>query len=205
MRQMDTILVAVGVPTKEGAGATPGHSQTVMLSEGKLDTPDTCPISKNGQHEENLTEASDTNEEASVKNEFTDTEGEHSAERAQENGWDIPDISDLLDSLSASESKQKDSSFFTCTEGIEGSDCQCTQQEGGQSDTDSECVSWEWDKHWTNEHTITHHSKRTECPMHDQVAKGKQAFSATLPTLALHSPVTEHTTTAHIDSDEIKG
>ncbi|XP_060794331.1 transmembrane and coiled-coil domain-containing protein 4 isoform X2 [Neoarius graeffei] len=207
MRQMDTILVAVGVPTKEGAGTTPGHSQSVMLSEGKLDTPEAQPNKENGQHEENLIEASNKNEEANVKNELTETEGEqHSPGRAQENGWDIPDISDLLESLSVSKSEQKDSSFFTCTEDIEGSHGQCTQEEESQSDTASECISWEWEtKHWTIEPTTTHHSKRTECSTQDQVAKGKQPFSATLPTQSLHSPVTEHTTTAHMDSEESKG
>lgn len=106
---MDTILVAVGVPTKEGAETTPGHSYSVMLSEGKLDTPETQPIKENGQHEENLIEASNTREETNMKNEFTEAEGEHdSVERARENGWDIPDISDLLDSLSVSESEQKE-------------------------------------------------------------------------------------------------
>lgn len=205
MRQMDTILVAVGVPTKEGAETTPGLSYSTMLHEGKLDSPETQPIKENGQHEKNLIEASNTNKETNMKNEFThETEGEeHSAERAQENGWDIPDISDLLDSLSVSESEQKDSSFFMC---IEGSDHQCTQEEEGQSDTDSECISWKWDtEHRTTKHTITHQSKRTECPTQDQVAKGKQSFFATLPTHSLHSPVTEETTAAHMDSDKIKG
>ncbi|KAB5546215.1 hypothetical protein PHYPO_G00069510 [Pangasianodon hypophthalmus] len=207
MRQMDTILVAVGFPTKEGAETTPGHSHSVMLSEGKLDTLEAQPIKENGQREEHLIEASNKSEEANVKNEFTETEGdEHSAGRAQENGWDIPDISDLLDSLSVSETAQKDSNFFTCTQGIEGSDCQCIQEEEGQSDTDSECISWEWDtKHWSTEHMITPHPKRTECPTQDQAAKGKQPYSATLHTHSLHSPVTEHTMMARMDSDEIKG
>lgn len=201
MRQMDTILVAVGVPTKEGAGATPGHSHSVILSERKLDTPEGQHMNENREHEKNLTEALNTKDETNMK-----TEGEHNAERVQENGWDIPDISGLLDSLSVSESEQKESNFFTCSKGSEGSDRQCMQEEEGQSETDSECVSWEWDtKHWTTEHTSTCHSQRTECLTQDQVAKGKQAFSATLPTRSLHSPVTEHTTTAHIDSDEIKG
>lgn len=205
MRQMDTILVAVGIPTKEGVETTPGHPHSVMLSEGKLDTPEAQTFKENGQHEENLIEASNKSEETNVKNELTETEREEQcAGRAQENGWDIPDISDLLDSLSVSESEQKDSSFFTCTESFARSDHQCTQE--GQSDTDSEFISWEWDtNHWTTEHTITHHSKSTECPTQNQVAKGKQPCSATLPTHLLKSPVTEQTTTEHMDSDEIKG
>ncbi|KAK2825414.1 hypothetical protein Q7C36_019341 [Tachysurus vachellii] len=205
MHQMDTILVAVGVPTKEGAGTTTGHFHSVMLSEGKLDPPEAQPIKENGQHEENLLEASNKIGETNVRNEFTETEGEeHSAERVQENGSDIPDISDLLDSISVSGSEQIDSNFFTCTEGIEGSDHQHIQD--GQSDTESECISWEWDtKHWTTEHATIHHPKRTECPIQDQVAKSQQPFSATLPTHSLHSSVTEHTSTAHMDSDEIKG
>lgn len=196
MHQMDTILVAVGVPTKEGAGAT---THSVMLSERKLDPPETQPIKENGQ---NLLEASNKSEETNVRKEFTETEGEE--ERAQENGWDIPDISDLLDSLSVSESEEKDSSFFPSTEGTEVSDHQRTQD--GQCDTDSECNSWEWDtKHWTTEQTIIHNPKRTECPTQDQADKSQQPFSATLPTHSLHSPVTEHTARAHMDSDEIKG
>lgn len=202
MRQMDTILVAVGLPTKEGAGATPGHSHSVMLSEGKLDTSETHPIRANQRHEENLIEASNPSEETNMKNELTGTEVEQGAERAQENGWDIPDISDLLDSLSASESEQKNGNCFTGTEVSDALDHQCTQVRVGQSDTDIECMSLEWDtKHWSTEHTITHHSKRTECPMHDQVADSEHAFSATLPTHSLHSPVTENRVTAHTDSD----
>lgn len=207
MHQMDTILVAVGVPTKEGAGTTPGHSHAVMLSEGKLDNPLDQPVKHNAQHEEKLIDASNKSEENNVKHEFRESEEEeHSAGGAQENGWDIPDISDLLDSLNVSESEQKNNSIFTCTDGAdctEGSECQCTQEEEGQSDTDSECVPWEWDtKHWSTEHTIKHNSIRTECPTQDQVAKGKQTSSATLPTHSPHSLVTEHTTTAHMDSDE---
>ncbi|KAG7323606.1 hypothetical protein KOW79_013308 [Hemibagrus wyckioides] len=199
MHQMDTILVAVGVPTKEGAGA---KTHSVMLSERKLDPPETQPIKENGQ---NLLEDSNKSEETNVRKEFTETEGEEdSAERAQENGWDIPDISDLLDSLSVSESEQKDSSLFTSTEGTEVSDHQHIQD--GQCDTDSECNSWEWDtKHWTTEHTIKHNPKRTECPTQDQADKSQQPFSATLPTHSRHSPVIEHTARAHMDSDEIKG
>lgn len=158
---MDTILVAVGVPTKEGAGATPDHSHSVMLSERKLDKSETLPeIRKNLRHEENLIGASNTSKETNMKNELTGTEDEQIAEKAQENGWDIPDISDLLDSLSVSESEQKDSSFFIGTELSDASDHQSTLEKEGQNDTDIECMSWEWDtKHWTTENTITHHSK----------------------------------------------
>ncbi|KAI5612272.1 transmembrane and coiled-coil domain-containing protein 4 isoform X1 [Silurus asotus] len=205
MRQMDTILVAVGVPTMEVAGATLGHSQSVVLSEAKLSHPEAQPDKECGQQEEELLDSSKS-KETDVKNELTENEEEHSAGKEQENGWDIPDISDLLDSLSVSESKQKDSVFFTDTEATEGSDHQCTHKEEGQSDTDTEGNSWEWDiKHWTTEHTITCHTERTECPMQDEVAKGKQSFSAQMPTQLLHTPVTEHTTSADLHSDETKG
>ncbi|KAF5906706.1 transmembrane and coiled-coil domain-containing protein 4, partial [Clarias magur] len=136
MHQMDTILVAVGVPTKEGAG----HSHTVMLSEGKLDNPLDQPVKQNTQHEEKHMDASNESDENNLKYESRESEKEeHSAGRAQENGWDIPDISDLLDSLSVSESEQKSNSIFTCTDSAdctEGSECQCTQEEEGKSDTD---------------------------------------------------------------------
>lgn len=200
MHQMDTILVAVGVPTKEGAGATPGHSQSVILSEMKIDAPEAQPITENG-HKENPIKRSNKSENTDIKNEFTETEGkEHSSGREPGNGWDIPDISDLLDLLSDSESEQKD---CTGTESIKDLNHQGLQE--GQSDTDSECMSWEWDtKHWSNEPIITHHPKKTECPMQGQVTKSQQPFSATLPTLSLHSPVTEHTATALIDSDEVE-
>ncbi|TSR39563.1 Transmembrane and coiled-coil domain-containing protein 4 [Bagarius yarrelli] len=206
MHQMDTILVAVGVPTKEGVEITPGHSHLVTLNEREIDNPETLAIKEDEQDGENSVEALNKSKETKVTTVFTETkEEDYSAGREQDNGWDIPDISDLLDSLSVSEAGQKDSNCFICSEGIEATSHECTKKGQSDSGSDSECMSWEWDtKHWTTEHKIPVHPKRTKCSTQDQAAQVQQSFSATPPTRLL-SPSTEHAATAHMDSDEIKG
>lgn len=93
MRQMDTILVAVGVPTKEVSGASFALHQAVTVTKGTEAILDQAPreqqvTQKQSQTEDGANCSEDTGE-------ATDTMGD---------GWDIPDISDLLDSLSDAES-----------------------------------------------------------------------------------------------------
>ncbi|XP_062871981.1 transmembrane and coiled-coil domain-containing protein 4 [Trichomycterus rosablanca] len=192
MNEMDTILVAVGVPTKEGAGTLSGNSHDlVTLTHEKLDTPEALSIKAILPEEERLTEASTQNEENVKKEEFTVCEEEeHHSGTVQENGWDIPDISDLLDSICDSESDQKErvNDSFNDTEGNRSPECQCEREEVDQSDTETEHNSWEWDTtHWNNEHTITHNLKRTQCATQDRVTNEKPSAHT------LHSPVTDHT------------
>ncbi|TNN74562.1 Transmembrane and coiled-coil domain-containing protein 4 [Liparis tanakae] len=79
MRQMDTILVAVGVPTKEVPGAFFVVPAPVDEAPGEQ------------RAETRAGESEDAGEAAQLEEEAAD-------------GWDIPDISDLLDSLSDAES-----------------------------------------------------------------------------------------------------
>ncbi|KAG9269693.1 transmembrane and coiled-coil domain-containing protein 4 [Astyanax mexicanus] len=193
MRQMDTILVAVGVPTKEGAGVMAVQPQIVTATQEKLEVTEVQSAKENGQQEEKPVSTSKT-------------EGEEiSTEKEPDDGWDIPDISDLLDSLSDADTAQKDCSVCCATEVSKGTDCQGRGEEAGESDPDPEHMSWDWDTtHWTAEHTGTHQPKRAERITKDQLANGKLSFSqpaATPPTHSLHTPLSEHSATTIVDSN----
>lgn len=184
MHEMDTILVAVGVPTKEGAGS-PFENLHSLVTHKKPDTPEAQSI------QPSLSEATETltpSEESDQTEEFkVCKEEEHQSSTVQENGWNIPDISDLLDSICVSESDPNYGSTddrFNDTEDNRSPECQCGEEEVDQSDTETESNSWEWDTtHWNNEHTLTHNVKTTQ----DRVTNGK------LSTHKLHSPLTDHT------------
>ncbi|KAI3356704.1 hypothetical protein L3Q82_003397 [Scortum barcoo] len=146
MRQMDTILVAVGVPTKEVPGASFALPQPVTVTKATVDVPDQTPNEE--QETETCTEESGAVKEVAETDEMGD-------------GWDIPDISDLLDSLNDTDSEgrigvknnlphvseenatdEDAASHFTVCDGVE------------ESDPDDEHISWSWDDtHWTTEHT----------------------------------------------------
>ena len=133
MRQMDTILVAVGVPTKEVPGAAFSLAQPV---KGTVDAPEKTPSEEQQQAEEtgDVTEAAETEE--------TEETGD---------GWDIPDISDLLDSLNDTESDRNTSPLPPEENGDAESDFNAPC--GGAEDN-NEHVSWSWDDtHWTADHT----------------------------------------------------
>ncbi|KAK1801811.1 hypothetical protein P4O66_022466, partial [Electrophorus voltai] len=150
VHQMDTILVAVGVPTKEGAGTICGHPQSVVLARGKVDSPEMQSAKESGQKVENSITDSKETEEFSTKEDFRNTEGkECSAGTENEDGWDIPDISDLLDSLSDSNPVRKDSSSSR-----KSTDSQYQGKDRAEGSTDTEHVPWDWNTtHWTTEHT----------------------------------------------------
>lgn len=205
MRQMDTILVAVGVPTKEGAGVMAVQSQIVTVTQDKLYTPEVQSAKESVQEEEKPIMSSNNTVETNTK-EFTKTEvQELVAEREKEDGWDIPDISDLLDSLCDTDLVQKDSFVCHATEGSTGPECQSRGEEAGESDTDTEHMSWDWDTtHWTAEHTDKHHPRQTERIRRDQLANGKPSHSeptATPPTHSLHTAVQLHSATTSMDSN----
>ncbi|KAI4895990.1 hypothetical protein NFI96_025263, partial [Prochilodus magdalenae] len=196
MRQMDTILVAVGVPTKEGAGVMAVQPQTVTAAQGSLD----MPAQENGRHEEQPLTYSDNTVKTNVKEVTKPEEQEQCGEEEKEEGWDIPDISDLLESFSDDEPGQKGSSVCHATEGSKGPKCQDRgQEEMGESDTDTEHMSWDWDTtHWTAEH----HSGPTTRTTQDQLANGKSSFSqptAAPPTQTLHISDAEHSATTNTD------
>lgn len=92
MQQMDTILVAVGVPTKEVPGTSFALHQTGTASKGTEEILDQVPSEQ--QVTENQSQAEDGVNCSEGAGEATDVTGD---------GWDIPDISDLLDSFSDAE------------------------------------------------------------------------------------------------------
>lgn len=98
MRQMDTILVAVGVPTKEVPGASFVLPQPVKTTKATAEIPDQTP------NEQDVTQTQDQAEEACPEQsgDMTEVVTEEIGD-----GWDIPDISDLLDSLNDTESESQ--------------------------------------------------------------------------------------------------
>lgn len=156
MRQMDTILVAVGIPTKEVPGASFALPQAEAIPKGTVDTPDQTP----SEHQENGTQS-------------PTEEGETCAENgdATGDGWDIPDISDLLDSLNDSGSQigARTSLPLAPEERTAEDDAACARGRPGEgveeADPDDEHVSWSWeDTKWTVEHahTQTHTDKQRQ-------------------------------------------
>jgi len=134
MRQMDTILVAVGVPTKEVPGAFFVVPATVDEAPG----------------EQRAAETQRRAEEAETRAGESEDAGEAAQVEEAVDGWDIPDISDLLDSLSDAESDRDVSP--------------CTSEEKKASDSgapsascepDDERASWSCDDDtlWTAEST----------------------------------------------------
>ncbi|XP_068997135.1 transmembrane and coiled-coil domain-containing protein 4 isoform X1 [Embiotoca jacksoni] len=104
MRQMDTILVAVGVPTKEVPGASFALPQSVTITKGTVDIPDQTTDEQQGTETQNPAEEAETcTQESRDEKEVSETE-------ETGDGWDIPDISDLLDSLNYTESDGNNSS-----------------------------------------------------------------------------------------------
>ncbi|KAM6976996.1 transmembrane and coiled-coil domain-containing protein 4 [Aplochiton taeniatus] len=92
MRQMDTILVAVGVPTKETPGAASHLSKSLSTAVGALYAPD--PDLTGTADEPNPQGATHTAEDDEVREEREMQERGETGD-----GWDIPDISDLLESI----------------------------------------------------------------------------------------------------------
>lgn len=92
MRQMDTILVAVGVPTKEVPGASFALHQPATVVKGTEEILDQV------SREQKVTQKQSQTEDGANCSEETGEVADMTGD-----GWDIPDISDLLDSLSDSE------------------------------------------------------------------------------------------------------
>lgn len=158
MRQMDTILVAVGVPTKEVPGASFTLLQPETIIEEGEDVAEQTPDEKQRtetRHQAETEDAVTREKDAGDLKEVAETED-------VADGWDIPDISDLLDSLNdtESESQTEDRNFETSPpeedvkKDSKASDlnARCDTEE----DPDNEHISWSWDDtHWTTEHTHT--------------------------------------------------
>ncbi|RVE70152.1 hypothetical protein OJAV_G00061540 [Oryzias javanicus] len=132
MRQMDTILVAVGVPTKE----VPGASITLPYSVTERDVADKTAGGENGNAAPNAAEEAEPRAQGGGEG----AEGEEAG-----NGWDIPDISDLLDS------EEENSS--TLEGGVPDGDTDIDARRGRteEADLDEEHFSWSWkDTDWSS-------------------------------------------------------
>ncbi|XP_040921184.1 transmembrane and coiled-coil domain-containing protein 4 [Toxotes jaculatrix] len=158
MRQMDTILVAVGVPTKEVPGASFALPQPVTVTKGTVDIPDQAPAEQQG------TETHPSAEKAETCTENSGHMKEGAENEEMGDGWDIPDISDLLDSLNETESENQITAGNNLPLRSEENDtndnenaatafnAQCDGEE--EADPDNEHISWSWeDTQWTTEHT----------------------------------------------------
>lgn len=138
MRQMDTILVAVGVPTKEVPGASFVLPQTVKAAQTGVDDVEQQASATQNPSEEDRS----CSEEGRDWSEVAETE-------ETEDGWDIPDITDLLDSLNETESDNQNS----VPNNSPPKNQETTQNNGlTEADQDEEHISWSWDDaQWTTE------------------------------------------------------
>ncbi|KAK9954607.1 hypothetical protein ABG768_016659 [Culter alburnus] len=180
MRQMDTILVAVGVPTREEAGAMSSKLQLVHLSQEKPGTPESAGQSRvKGEQSLDISNK-DTSD---VPSSNVDQYKKRRARKESENGWDIPDISDLLDSISECDGIPEScqgNAHSPCAPGgenhVEPSQNQSKIDREDEVNTDFENTSWDWDDtNWTAEHTNTPYQSHTEAQ--NQLTNGKPACS----------------------------
>ncbi|XP_061656692.1 transmembrane and coiled-coil domain-containing protein 4 isoform X2 [Syngnathoides biaculeatus] len=143
MRQMDTILVAVGIPTKEVPGSSFILPQPVNTTKGTVHTQDQTQIKQ--QLEETKSPVQEAESCAADS-------AEDSTEKTD--GWDVPDISDLLDALSSDDSESKNPpTAGNNQENIEKHRPVCNES-GEQAEADDEHVLWSWDDtHWTPDHS----------------------------------------------------
>ncbi|CAL8324758.1 unnamed protein product [Merluccius merluccius] len=152
MKQMDTILVAVGMPTREapGTSASSGPLNSVIITEAAADTPvlplaDTqAPSGEHGSAAGNVSEGGGQKETAAEEKEETC------------DGWDIPDISDLLKSLDVADERRVGA----------GDDAPTVPQAAADSAPDGgENSSWRWDDTpWTPERKRVTRGHRTDQP-----------------------------------------
>uniref|UniRef100_A0A8C7IFR3 Transmembrane and coiled-coil domains 4 n=1 Tax=Oncorhynchus kisutch TaxID=8019 RepID=A0A8C7IFR3_ONCKI len=178
MRQMDTILVAVGVPTREVPGAGGGPLQPLTMTERKLDIAMIQSIQGDVAEKLKLVGSSAGAGETCMGEGGQLEEKEHMGD-----GWDIPDISDLLDSLneidvvstenilegnlqqsSEGNATHEDNSAPSHLEfdgwGKELEEIWGEGVEGTESDTEHTSWSWE-DTRWTPEHKHMGPNRRT--------------------------------------------
>lgn len=162
MRQMETILVAVGVPTKDHQGASFALPQPVTPAEG-------APESRDRPPSKDL-ESAQTQNQQEEGGTGGGTEEEEEVEEGQgvaADGWDIPDISDLLDSLDEGDdasqavpgrtSAQENTADKSEATALGGACSENSEDDGPESGH----LSWSWeDTNWTLEQT--HKKKKKE-------------------------------------------
>ncbi|XP_077465333.1 transmembrane and coiled-coil domain-containing protein 4 isoform X1 [Stigmatopora argus] len=141
MHQMDTILVAVGVPTKEVPRSSFVLPQPVTLANGPTDN-----------HHQSQIKHPLRETQSSVLETFTADISEESTRTTEmADGWDVPDISDLLDALNSDDNESK-------TPPRTGNNVPAPYENATDdrpvfNESGDEHVSWNWeDTHWTAEH-----------------------------------------------------
>lgn len=234
MRQMETILVAVGVPTREGAGRMPGAtSDAPTASDAPSDQcdrvngedPEKPPegwsntTDPGQQQEERTSTTAQMTASADEKlNEVTVSEDLSEAAEVTEDGWDIPDISDLLDSLSEQDSKiqccpetDNHETLLCPTEDTIHRDTQGeteTSCSEGKAAEDSEQNSWDWNTSWTTDLSHSKDQSQTHYKSHDHIVPngklarpvGAHSLVGTDPTHS-HHPMRDHTVKTSRDSN----
>ncbi|XP_021471876.2 transmembrane and coiled-coil domain-containing protein 4 [Oncorhynchus mykiss] len=178
MRQMDTILVAVGVPTREVPGAGGGPLQPLTMTERKLDIAMIQSIQGDMAEKQKLVGSS-----AGAGETCMGEGGQLEEKEDMGDGWDIPDISDLLDSLNEIdvvstenilEGNLQQSSEGNATHEDNGApshlefdgwgkELEEIWEEGVEgTESDTEHTSWSWeDTRWTPEHKHIGPNRRT--------------------------------------------
>uniref|UniRef100_A0A673ZEV9 Transmembrane and coiled-coil domains 4 n=1 Tax=Salmo trutta TaxID=8032 RepID=A0A673ZEV9_SALTR len=169
MRQMDTILVAVGVPTREVPGAGGGPLQPLTMTERILDIAMVQSVQGDVAEEQKLVGSSAGADETCMGE-----GGQLEEKEDMGDGWDIPDISDLLDSLNEIdvvstenilEGNLQQSSEGNATHEDNGAPSHLEfdgwgkdlEEEWGEgvegTESDTEHTSWSWeDTRWTPKH-----------------------------------------------------
>ncbi|XP_014872249.1 transmembrane and coiled-coil domain-containing protein 4 [Poecilia latipinna] len=145
MRQMDTILVAVGVPTKEVAGASFVLPQYVRAAQKTVDDLDRAKEQHQASETQNPAEKDKTSSQESADwRDKTEEMGD---------GWDIPDITDVLDSLNETEPNDGVSVLNNVSPNDATSSNFIAQNSREEAEPDDEQISWSWnDTHWTADH-----------------------------------------------------
>ncbi|KAG7472720.1 hypothetical protein MATL_G00111890 [Megalops atlanticus] len=182
MRQMDTILVAVGVPTRERAGviAGPPPKITVEKSEpGQGQSDEEGGVCRNervepgdkgggGEGKGCVAEAKSARGVEGSGLASTGDEGRGGTGKEEcTDGWDIPDISDLLDSLNDADISSQQCDMGSSVDNPDQKNiCQeapsAPEPQGGgegpeRTEWDTEITDWGWDTtHWSTEHTDCH-------------------------------------------------
>ena len=182
MRQMETILVAVGVRTRERAGVPtvpspecteegrdPGRDRSVegggFSGDERVEPGDKG--GGGGVAEENPACDADASDIARLGEESERGEEKEGAkEGCAVEGWDIPDISDLLDSLNDADIPSPHCLLGSSVDGpgqsvISKNVGLIPEPQGGAegvegTDWDSQHTHWDWDTtNWTTEHSHT--------------------------------------------------
>lgn len=217
--------MAVGVPTREGAGSVAGAQQLIFgMTSGLPGASETCSKTVDGEgpkeSQEGSSSSATTDQCQEQRTMATPASVTEELSEATENGWDIPDISDLLDSLN-----DQDGETLPCPEGDDHDSLLCPTEDTVHQDTqcevenlpsegetaeDSENNSWDWNTtNWTTEHSHTNEGDQTQTQhmLGDKMRNGKPTRPVALhslagPTHSYHHPMTDHTAKTSQNSND---